>query len=91
MFRAIARRGAYLEVGFASGPIPDLPLNLPRLKGASVVGVFWGDFARREPLANDAILNELTVGYTQGKIKPVIDAALPMRELKTAYARMGWR
>ena len=48
-FRSIAWRGRYLVVGFASGPIPALPLNLPLLKGASIVGVFWGDFARREP------------------------------------------
>src|SRR6185295_6590511 len=51
-FRSIAWRGRYLVVGFASGPIPNLPLNLPLLKGASVVGVFWGDFARREPKNN---------------------------------------
>ena len=48
-FRSIAWRGRYLVVGFAGGPIPSLPLNLPLLKGASLVGVFWGDFARREP------------------------------------------
>jgi hypothetical protein len=51
-FRSIAWRGRYLVVGFASGPIPSLPLNLALLKGASIVGVFWGDFARREPKAN---------------------------------------
>jgi NADPH2:quinone reductase len=44
-FRSIAWRGRYLVVGFASGPIPSLPLNLALLKGASIVGVFWGDFA----------------------------------------------
>jgi NADPH2:quinone reductase len=44
-FRSIAWRGRYLVVGFAAGPIPSLPLNLPLLKGASLVGVFWGDFA----------------------------------------------
>lgn len=48
-FCSIAWRGRYLMVGFASGPIPALPLNLALLKGASIVGVFWGDFARREP------------------------------------------
>ncbi|NBS77733.1 MAG: NADPH:quinone oxidoreductase family protein, partial [Betaproteobacteria bacterium] len=44
-FRSIAWRGRYLVVGFAAGPIPSLPLNLALLKGASIVGVFWGDFA----------------------------------------------
>jgi hypothetical protein len=60
-------------VGFAAGPIPSLPLNLALLKGASIVGVFWGDFARREPKANAAMMMELAQWYAQGKIKPVID------------------
>ncbi|MFZ2739087.1 MAG: NADPH:quinone oxidoreductase family protein [Burkholderiaceae bacterium] len=90
-FRSMAWRGRYLVVGFASGPIPTLPLNLALLKGASVVGVFWGDFSRREPQANRAMLTELTQWYVQGKIKPVIDSTLPMSELKTAYAHMGSR
>jgi NADPH2:quinone reductase len=90
-FRSIAWRGRYLVVGFASGPIPALPLNLPLLKGASVVGVFWGDFARREPQANAQALTELVRWYGEGKIKPVIDRTMPMAELKAAYAHMGSR
>ena len=90
-FRAIAWRGRYLVVGFAAGPIPALPLNLPLLKGAALVGVFWGEFAKREPQANAAMMMALAQWYAQGKIKPVIDCTLPMRELKAAYARMGSR
>ena len=90
-FRSIAWRGRYLVVGFASGPIPSLPLNLALLKGASIVGVFWGDFAKREPKANAAMMAELAGWYAQGKIKPVIDRTLPMAELKAAYAHMGSR
>jgi NADPH2:quinone reductase len=90
-FRSIAWRGRYLVVGFAAGPIPALPLNLPLLKGASLVGVFWGDFARREPKANAAMMGELAQWYAQGKIKPVIDRTMPMAELKAAYAHMGSR
>jgi NADPH2:quinone reductase len=90
-FRAIAWRGRYLVVGFAAGPIPALPLNLPLLKGASVVGVFWGDFARREPAANAAMMRELAGWYAQGRIKPVIDQTMPMAELKAAFAHMGSR
>ena len=90
-FRSIAWRGRYLVVGFASGPIPSLPLNLTLLKGASIVGVFWGDFARREPKANAAMMAELAQWYAQGKVKPVIDRAMPMAELKAAYAHMGSR
>ena len=90
-FRSIAWRGRYLIIGFAGGPIPALPLNLPLLKGASLVGVFWGDFARREPQANAAMMAELAQWYGQGKIKPVIDRTMPMSELKAAYAHMGSR
>ena len=90
-FRSIAWRGRYLVVGFAAGPIPALPFNLPLLKGASIVGVFWGDFSRREPKANRAMLAELAGWYLEGRIKPVIDRTMPMAELKAAYAHMGSR
>lgn len=90
-FRSIAWRGRYLVVGFASGPIPALPLNLMLLKGASLVGVFWGDFAKREAKANSAALAELAQWYAQGKVKPVIDSTVPMTDLKAAYAHMGSR
>ena len=90
-FRSIAWRGRYLVVGFASGPIPALPFNLALLKGASIVGVFWGDFARREPQANAAMMAELAKWYALGKVKPVIDRTMPMSELKAAYAHMGSR
>ena len=90
-FRSIAWRGRYLVVGFAAGPIPALPFNLALLKGASIVGVFWGDFARREPQANAAMMAELAQWYAQGKVKPAIDRTMPMSDLKAAYAHMGSR
>ena len=90
-FRSIAWRGRYLVVGFAAGPIPSLPLNLALLKGASIVGVFWGDYAKREPQANQAMMSELAQWYASGKVKPVIDRTMPMAELKAAYAHMGSR
>ena len=90
-FRSIAWRGRYLVVGFAAGPIPALPWNLALLKGASIVGVFWGDFSRRESVANAAMMQELAHWYGQGKIKPVIHKTMPMAELKAAYSEMGSR
>jgi len=91
-FRTIARRGRYLVIGFAAGgAIPALPLNLPLLKGASIVGVFWGDFAKHEPKANAVLMQEIASMYVQGKIKPVIDRTMPMAELKAAFTRMGSR
>ncbi len=91
VFRSIAWRGRYLVVGFAGGPIPQLPMNLPLLKGASLVGVFWGDFAKREPKANAAMMQTLAQWYSKGTIKPLVNQTLPMSELKQAYGLMSSR
>jgi NADPH:quinone reductase len=91
VFRSIAWRGRYLVIGFAQGGIPALPINLALLKGASLVGVFWGDFVRREPQANARGMAELARWYAEGKVKPVIDRKLPMQELPQAYALMSTR
>ncbi len=90
-FRSIAWRGRYLVVGFAQGTIPALPLNLPLLKGASIVGVFWGEHVRREPQANAAAMMQLAQWYGEGKVRPAIDTTLPMAEIRAAYARMATR
>jgi NADPH2:quinone reductase len=90
-FRSIAWRGRYLVIGFAAGPIPALPWNLPLLKGASIVGVFWGDFVRREPAAFRQGLAELFAWYARGLVRPAIDSRLPMSALQEAYTRMGSR
>ena len=65
-FRGIAWEGRHLVIGFASGPIPKLPLNLPLLKGAAAVGVFWGSWTKREPEAHKQNMAELfeSVSYT---------------------------
>jgi NADPH:quinone reductase len=90
-FRSIGWRGRYLVIGFAGGDIPALPWNLALLKGASIVGVFWGNFVKREGAASARAMAELAAWYAQGKLKPVIDSTLPMQQLPQAYARMGSR
>jgi len=90
-FRSIAWRGRYLVVGFAGGAIPALPWNLALLKGAAIVGVFWGDFLKREPQAAQADIRQLFAWYAEGKVKPAIDSVLPMSQVREAYARMGSR
>lgn len=90
-FRSMAWRGRYLVVGFAQGSIPALPLNLALLKGAAIVGVFWGEFVRREGAAFGADMARLAQWYAEGRVKPVIDVRLPMSELPAAYARMASR
>ena len=89
--RSIAWRGRYLVIGFTQGTIPALPLNLPLLKGASLVGVYWGEFVRREPRAHAAAMKQLLQWYAQGLVKPAIEDPLPMSEIRTAYARMASR
>jgi len=78
-------------VGFAGGGIPALPLNLSLLKGAAIVGVFWGDFVRREPANFQRDLQQLAQWYAEGKVTPVMDKTMPLSELHAAYARMGAR
>ena len=73
-FRSIGWRGRYLVIGFANGEIPKLPLNLTLLKGASVVGVFWGDYVAREPKHFAADLQEMFGWIQQGKLRPHISA-----------------
>jgi NADPH:quinone reductase len=89
-FRSIAWKGRYLVVGFASGPIPSLPLNLPLLKGASIVGVFWGNFTQMEPLVHAENMAELFNWYSAGKLKPHVSITFPMEKVANAlHALMG--
>jgi NADPH2:quinone reductase len=90
-FRSIGWRGRYLVIGFANGEIPKLPLNLPLLKGASIVGVFWGEFARREPKANAAAMRELMGWMAEGKIKPHISGRYALAETPQALNDMAAR
>ncbi|GGN41108.1 NADPH:quinone oxidoreductase family protein [Deinococcus daejeonensis] len=83
-FRAIAWGGRYLVIGFAGGEIPRLPLNLPLLKGASIVGVFWGEYARRDPRGNARHLNQLAGWVQSGTLKPEISRAYTLQEAPQA-------
>lgn len=87
-FRSIAWGGRYLVVGFAGGAIPALPLNLPLLKGASVVGVFWGSFEQREPVANARHLAQLMAWVADGTIVPVVSARYPLEQTAAALRAM---
>jgi NADPH2:quinone reductase len=72
--RSLAWRGRFLVVGFTAGEIPKIPLNLPLLKGCSIVGVFWGDFLRREPANGERDVQELVALYRAGRIRPLVSA-----------------
>jgi NADPH2:quinone reductase len=89
--RSIAWRGRLLVIGFAAGEIPKIPLNLTLLKGCAIVGVFWGDFLRREPKAFAASITQLGRWYEAGKIKPHISASFPLDNAATAIKLMAAR
>ena len=82
--RSLAWRGRLLLVGFAQGEIPQVAANLLLLKGASAVGVFWGEFAKREPKANFAMLSELFKWLAQGKLKPHVSRIYALAETPRA-------
>lgn len=90
-FRSIAWRGRYLVVGFANGEIPKLPLNLMLLKGASLIGVFWGEFAKREPKANALAMRELIAWLAEGKIKPHISRKYALKDTANALNDLAAR
>lgn len=79
-FRAIGWNGRYLIVGFAGGNIPSLPLNLPLIKGASLVGVFWGAFTQAEPAVHRANMAELLTWYAEGRIRPHVSKHFALRD-----------
>jgi len=89
--RSTAWRGRLLVVGFAAGDIPKIPLNLTLLKGCSIVGVFWGDFARREPQAFAASLKQLGAWYAEGKLKPHVSQTFPLAQAAEALKLMAAR
>jgi NADPH2:quinone reductase len=89
--RSIAYRGRHLVIGFAAGDIPKLPWNLMLLKSASVVGVFWGDFARREPQKNLAAMREMLGWMAEGKLKPLVSKRYPLADTAQALNDMAER
>jgi NADPH2:quinone reductase len=89
--RSIAWNGRLLVVGFASGRIPELPVNLALLKGAAVVGVFWGSFAQRQPQDNAANFQQLFAWHAEGKLKPLVSQTFPLEQAGEAINTLGQR
>ena len=89
--RSIAWRGRLLVVGFAAGEIPKIPLNLTLLKGCSIVGVFWGEFTRREPQRFVQAMEKLGRWFGEGKLKPHISGTFPLERAADALTLMAER
>jgi NADPH:quinone reductase len=88
--RAVAWDGRFLVIGFAAG-IPRIPLNLPLLKSCEIVGVFWGEFSRRDPKGNEANTQALLELYARGVVKPQISERYPLERGGEAIARLATR
>ena len=89
--RSIAWRGRLLVVGFAAGDIPKIPLNLTLLKGCSIVGVFWGDWARREPTHFAEAMARLAGWHADGRLKPHVSETFPLERAADALKLMAAR
>ncbi|WHH51401.1 NADPH:quinone oxidoreductase family protein [Pseudomonas sp. Ap32] len=89
--RGLAWNGRLLVVGFASGSIPQLAANLVLLKGAAVLGVFWGAFAQRQPEDNAANFRQLFAWHAEGKLKPLVSQTYPLAEAGAAIEKLGQR
>jgi NADPH2:quinone reductase len=88
--RAIGWEGRHLVVGFTAG-ICKLPLNLTLLKGCEVIGVFWGEFAKREPELHAANVAALMALYSTGRVKPAVTERFPLSRGAEAIARLAAR
>ena len=89
--RSMAWRGRLLVIGFAAGDIPKIPLNLPLLKGLSIVGVFWGEWTRREPQNFAEAMARLGAWYAEGRLKPHVSATFPLDRAAEALTLMARR
>lgn len=84
VLRSMAWGGRFLVIGFASGDIPRIPLNLPLLKVYSIVGVFWGAFMERDPKHGRGNIQELITWTNEGKLKPHVSATYPLEQVADA-------
>lgn len=89
--RSINWKGRLLVVGFASGRIPEFPVNLALLKGSSIVGVFWGSFAAREPQTNLENFQQLFAWFSEGKLKPLVSLTYQLDQYEDALEVLSSR
>jgi len=86
--RTLGWRGRLLVIGFAAGDIPQIPANLLLLKEVSAVGVYWGEFAKRDPAGNGRLLAELFGWLAQGRLRPVVSRRYPLAQVPNALQEL---
>lgn len=89
--RRVAWEGRYLVIGFASGRIPELPANIPLLKNASIVGVFWGAYLMNAPSVIMNSFQQLLAWYAAGKLNPHIHKTFPIDDAQSAILELAER
>nr|WP_319486763.1 NADPH:quinone oxidoreductase family protein [uncultured Cohaesibacter sp.] len=89
--RATDWYGRFLVVGFASGTIPKMPLNLVMLKGVDVLGVFWGEAIRREPADHAENMKLIMSWVAERKLKPHVGRCYPLEETPEAIRAIANR
>ena len=90
-FRTIAVGGRFLVIGFMAGAIAKIPLNLPLVKEASIVGVFWNSWLEREQEQHRNNMDKLFELYLDAKLKPLISESFPLQEYQQAFACLSER
>ncbi len=78
-------------IGFASGEIPSIPLNLPLLKVNSIVGVFWGSWSRRDPAASARNFAELVQMVEEGRLSPRVHRVFALEDYVEAFGTLTGR
>ena len=91
LVRALAWQGRFLVVGFASGEIPKIPINLLLLKGAAMSGVFWGEAVRRDSAAHRAGMEQVLAWIAEGKLKPKTHGVFPLSDITEALGILDRR
>ena len=90
-FRGVAWDGRFLVIGFAAGPIPAIPLNLALLKGASMMGVFWGSWMARQPQEAMQNFKELIDMIDAGQFSPLVTEVYDLDDYQAALASISER
>jgi NADPH2:quinone reductase len=89
--RSMAWGGRYLVIGFAAGDIPAIKLNLPLLKGLSIVGVYWGSWVAHDPAGNAANYDELLAMVSRGDIRPRVTESFALDDFTSACRAISSR